>query len=134
MENKYLEYVLKCDPFATEHDVEKIVEINDWDLLIVFKDGRQFLYDTFNNYHKNKFYDDVNEITEEQEKREFAYRLRSIMNRKQITQADLAEMIGTTQTMISRYTIGQTIPSVIVLRKIAKALNCSMDDFFYKDI
>lgn len=134
MKSKYLQYILKCDPFATKDDIESVTEINDWDLLIIFKDGRQILYDTFNNFQKNKFYNSINEITEEQEKREFAYRLRSIMNRKGITQEQLAEIIETSQVMISRYTTGQTIPSVIVLRKIAKALNCSMDDFFYKDI
>lgn len=134
MESKYLQYILKCDPFATKDDIESVTEINEWDLLIIFKDGRQILYDTFNNFQKNKFYNSINEITDEQEKREFAYRLRSIMNRKGITQEQLAEIIETSQVMISRYTTGQTIPSVIVLRKIAKALNCSMDDFFYKDI
>lgn len=55
------------------------------------------------------------------------------MGRQGIGQEQLADMVGTSQTMISRYVGGGVIPSAIVLRKIAKALDCSMDDFFYKD-
>lgn len=132
--NEYLLYYINCvDPFATLADVKEIKEINEWDLLIVFKNGRKTLFDKFTGYYKDIFYDSIHEITEEQEKREFAFRLRSHMARNQITQEDLAEIIDTSQVMISRYVRGETIPSVIVLRKIAKALGCSMDDFFYKE-
>ena len=132
--NKYLfQYARMCDPFITEDDVAEYREINEWDLLITFKDGRQFIYDRFTNTHKNLHYDTICDLTDEQEKREFAYRLRSLMGRKFITQEQLAEMLGTTQAMISRYVRGEVIPSAIVLRKIAKTIGCSMDDFFDRD-
>lgn len=132
--DEYLwQYVLMVDPFAVEEDIIDIKEINEWDLLIIFKNGRKVMYDRFTGYYMNIFYDDVNEITEEQEKKEFAYKLRSLMNRNRVTQEQLSESLNTTQAMISRYVRGETIPSVIVLRKIAKILNCSMDDFFYKE-
>lgn len=126
------EYVLRIDPFATYEDIENIVEIDDWDLLVVFKDGRKIIYDRFNGYHKNIIHDNINELTEDQERKEFAYRLRSLMGRNKITQEMLADEINISRTMISRYVRGESVPSAIVLRKIAKILNCSMDDFFYK--
>lgn len=132
--NEHLwQYVTMVDPFATENEVAEIRELNEWDLLIVFHSGRKVILDRFTGYHKNIFYKDVNEITEEQEKREFAYRLRSLMGRKGITQNQLAEMINVTQVMISRYVTGEAIPNSITLRKIAKALDYSMDDFFYRE-
>ena len=49
-----------------------------------------------------------------------------------LTQEQLAESVDKSPVMISRYINGDSIPSVIVARKIAKALGCSLDDFFYK--
>lgn len=131
MSDNLWQYVMKVDPFVTKEDIIKLKELNKWDLLIVFANGRKVIYDRFNNCYQNIFYKDVNEITEEQEKKEFAYKLRSLMNRKWITQKQLAEDIGTSQVMISRYVRGEVMPSVLIVRKIAKALNCSIDDFFY---
>lgn len=133
MYEEFLQYILKCDPFATQDDVLEVRELNEWDLLIEFKDGRKMIYDRFTNYHKHVFYDNVHELTDAQEKKGFSYRLRTMMKRKWISQEEMAERIGVTQTMISRYINGQALPSVLVVRKIAKVLDCSMDDFFYKD-
>lgn len=132
--NEYLmQYVNLIDPLATEDDVVELKELNEWDLIVEFADGRKVIYDRFTGYFKNIFYDNIGEITEEQEKKEFAYRLRSLMNRNRITQEQLSEKLNTTQAMISRYVRGETIPNVITLRKIANILDCSMDDFFYKE-
>lgn len=130
MDSFLWQYVMMISPFIKEEDVEEIKELNEWDLLISLKDGRKFLFDRFTGYHKNVYYNNINELTDEQEKREFGYRLRSLMGRKWVTQEQLAEKIHTTQAMISRYMRGETIPSALVLRKLAKALDCSMDDFF----
>ena len=132
LENRLWQYVLKYDPFATKIDVVSIDELNEWDLLIKFRDGKKVIYDTYTNYYKEIFYNDIDELTDEQEKKEFAYRLRSIMSRNHITQYQLAELTNTSQVMISRYVRGESVPSAIVLRRIAKILNCSMDDFFYR--
>ena len=131
---KYLwQYVMSISPFIKEEDVESMEELNEWDLLITFRDGKRVMFDRYTGCHKNIFYDDVGVITEEQEKKEFAYRLRSLMGRKGYTQDRLAEETKMTQTMISRYIRGLAIPSALVLRKMAKVLDCSMDDFFYKN-
>lgn len=127
------QYIMAINPFIQEDEVESIEEISEWDLLITFSDGKKVMYDKHTGYHNEVFYDDVNELSEEQEKKEFAYRLRSLMGRRGIGQDELADMIGTSQTMISHYVSGRSIPSAIILRKIAKVLRCSMDDFFYRN-
>jgi putative transcriptional regulator len=133
MDNYNWQYVMKIDPFAKEEDVIEIKEINEWDLLITFKNGKKFIYDTFTNYYRGVFYETVDELTDEQEKKEFSRRLRILMKRKFITQEQLAELLGMTQTMISRYINGKALPSVLVVRKIAKILDCSMDELFYQE-
>lgn len=126
-------YALRVHPFVTKEDIEEIREINEWDLLIIFKDGEKIIYDTYTNYHRSLFYNNVNELTEEQEKREFARKLRNIMARKRYTQELMEELTGISQTMWSRYITGACMPSASRLRMIAKVLGCSMDDFFYDD-
>lgn len=126
-------YALMIHPFATKDDIEEIRELNRWDLMIIFKNGEKFIYDTLMNTHRLIFYENVNELTEEQEAKEFARKLLKMMQRKFITQEELAERIGTSQTMISRYITGECIPNYRVVVKLAKALNCMTDDFRYDD-
>lgn len=126
-------YLLKISPFLTKDDIEEVIEIGEWDLLFKFKDGRKIIIEMDTGFHRNLFYRDLNELTEEQERKEFGYALRTMMRRKFVTQENLAELIGTSQTMISRYMTGECIPGGIMLRKMAKALGCSMDDLFYID-
>ena len=127
------QYVMQINPFTKREEVEEIKELNNWDLLITFVDGRRILYDRCTGYFKNISYNNITELTDEQEKAEFAYMLRSLMMRKHITQEEMANRINTSQTMISHYMNGRTIPNVIALRKIAKVLGCSKDDFFNKN-
>jgi len=126
-------YLMRISPFIKKDEIEEVVRLNQWDLMFIFKDGRKIVYDTFTNYHRYVFYDDIKELSKEQEKIEFARKLRSIMQRKWITQDQLAERLGTSQTMISHYMTGRCIPTATTLRDIAKILNCSMDEFFYDD-
>lgn len=133
MSENLFQYARMCDSRITDDDVEEYVEINEWDLLIIFKDGRRFIYDRFTNAYKVVYYDSIDKLTDEQERHEFAYRLRSLMGRRWINQDQLAEMVGTSQVMISRYVRGEVMPNALMLRKIAKALKYSMDDFFDRD-
>ena len=126
-------YALKIDPFIKKDDIKVVKEINQWELLFIFQNGEKIIFDTDTGYHRNLFYRNINELTEEQERREFGYALRSMMRRKYISQEELAKNIGTSQTMISRYITGKAMPNILVGRKIAKVLRCSLDDLFYID-
>lgn len=133
MDEHLWQFVLSIDPFAKIDDVEEIQEINGWDLLITFRDGRKIFYDRYTGYYKKVHYDNINELTEEQEKREYAYRLRSLMGRAGVSQEELANRVNTYQSAISNYVSGKVAPNVIMARKIAKVLGYSIDDFFDYD-
>lgn len=133
VEKNLWQYVMRISPFIEKDEVAEIKELNTWDLLIVFKNGDKYLYDRCSDMHKYIRYDDINELTEEDERKEFAYRLRTMMKRNWTTQEELAKKVNITQAMISRYVTGEAIPNALTLNKISKALNCSMDDFFNKN-
>ena len=126
-------HALRINPFIKKDDIKEIKEIDDWDLLFIFKNGEKIIFETDTGYHRNLFYRNINDLTEEQERKEFGYALRTMMRRKWINQETLAEAVGTSQTMISRYMTGKVIPSILMGRKIAKVLGCSMDELFYID-
>ena len=127
------QYVMQVSPSAKRRDVLEIKELNDWDLLIIYRDGRRILFDRCTGYFKNISYKNINELTEEQEREEFAYMLRSLMKRNWVTQERLAEKAHITRTMISKYVRGEAVPNALTLNKIAKVIGCSMDDFFNKN-
>lgn len=123
--------LMRINPFIDESEIEEARMINEFDVLFVFKDGRRIIFNSDTNYFRDLYPED-HTLTDEQRKREFKMRLRTMMRRRGINQETLAELIGTTQTVISRYVTGESIPNFITLEKIAEALNCSTEDFRYK--
>ena len=63
----------------------------------------------------------------------FGDNLKDIRTKKNISQGELAEMIGVHATHISRYERNLTSPSVDVMKKIAEALNVTADQLIYGD-
>lgn len=45
-----------------------------------------------------------------------------------LTQTQLAEMVGVQQRDISRWESGNREPGVLIVKKMAQALGCSMDE------
>ena len=128
--HNYLPYI---DPFATEDDLIRAEMINEFEVLFEFKDGRKKVYDIMLHGFRG-FYTKDHVLTDEEWKLSFKTRLYKIMKHRQMTQEELAEAVGTSQTMITRYINGYCIPSIVMLAKIARALKCSVDDFLYKDL
>ena len=58
---------------------------------------------------------------------EFGNRLRQLRKEKNLTQQQLAELIGIKNGVISFYELGDRIPSPAVLRKLALALHVTTD-------
>lgn len=46
----------------------------------------------------------------------------------QMTQSDLAEAVGTTQAVVSRWESGAAEPSIASLRKLSQVFGCGLDD------
>lgn len=112
-------------------NIEEYFAINNYELLVKLKSGDKFVYDDYYRCVRFILYEN-DELTEEQEKREFKRNLRNMLRYKRITQSELAEMVGTTQSMINRFINGKSLPSFMMLRKLSKALDCHIDDLFYK--
>lgn len=103
---------------------------SEYELLVRFNNGDVFLYDdlehSFRLLPHNK-----NDLTKDEFKKEFGMRLYKKMFRKGLTEAELAERTGTTHQQISEYVVGKKIPGFYIIDKIAKALDCSADEFRY---
>ena len=112
---------------------KKVVAYNDrgWgELLVKLEDGRFLLYDDVE--HTIRYLPkDPDNLTKEECAREFGIRLQRMMDRRHVTQCDLSDITGIPQPLISHYTNGLTLPTFYNIDKIAKALNCSVDEFRY---
>ena len=75
---------------------------------------------------------DDSRLTEEECREEFGIRLYRLMYNKGITQPELSEMTGITQSNISNYINGRKTPSFYTVDKIARALDCSIEELRYK--
>lgn len=86
-------------------------------------------YLNFNQYKKELLKNPVARKEYDKLQPEFALIRAVISARKErkLTQAELAKMIGTKQSVISRLEIGQANPSVAVLKRIAVALKSKLE-------
>lgn len=57
----------------------------------------------------------------------FCHRLAAIRAERGMTQDELAEMSGVSRSSIAKYESGRHTPSVEIVAKLAKALDCSLD-------
>ena len=105
-------------------------ELNYWTVMFRLNDGDTVLYDDITKSIRTLPEND-RELTEEEYKKEFGLRLQQIMLRKCVTQLELSERTGIPQPMLSNYMIGKTSPSFYKVDMIAKALDCSIDEFRY---
>ena len=113
-----------------EDNIIEHYEINQWELFIRLRNNDQFVYDGFYNVIKFDSYGD--ELTDEQELKELRINLKKMLDRRFMTQEELAQEIGVDRVTVNRYLNGKRIPDAIVLRKIAKALKCSVIDLYYR--
>lgn len=121
-------YVINNNPFIKEDTIKSYKALNNHDLLIIYNNGIQEIYDTFSNVSRRVNHIETNNDSEM--RLAFRRRLQIIMNRKWITQDELARRINSTQQMISRYLTGQSIPSAITIKKIADALEVNVNEFY----
>ena len=61
----------------------------------------------------------------------FSKNLKEMLKESDMKQEELADEIGISQAMISRYITGQSLPGILTLVKIADVLDCLVDDLLY---
>lgn len=108
---------------AEEYSFDK----KTYELIAKLRDGRVIAYEEDNNTIRELPRDRDN-LTEEEWRKEFGRRLKRIMWMKSVSQTELSERSGIGQTLISRYISGKANPSFYNVSKIARVLNCSIDE------
>lgn len=61
----------------------------------------------------------------------FQIRLRQLMATKGFNQIRLADETGISKILINKYINGKTVPSILNLMKIARALGCTLDELLH---
>lgn len=122
--------VLKLNPDISKEKVKSYIDINDYDLLITYENNQRELFDTFENTRRYVPYEST-ALTTEQMRNGFKIQLKKIMERKNVIQEVLAYKVGVSQGMISKYLNGEALPGYVMLKKIADALECSIDDLYF---
>ena len=93
--------------------------------MVYHKDGSRVRYDCFNGdwfkWYPTDY--DISKRSEEQIIQDFKWRLKRTMTLRCIGQAQLAEMSGISQKTISNYLTGKSMPDILKLNKLARALD-----------
>lgn len=67
-------------------------------------------------------------MTEQEWREQFAENLKERLEEYGYSQRDLADIVGISESAISRYLYGQQVPKATVILNIAYALDCSVDE------
>jgi ribosome-binding protein aMBF1 (putative translation factor) len=106
---------------------------DEWALTVETSDGTVYLYNDMNNSIR-RLPAHPAYMTDDEIKKEFGLRLQYFLDRKGISQKELAERVGASSAQISHYVRGRYTPQFTMLDRIARALGCSMDDLRYTGI
>jgi DNA-binding XRE family transcriptional regulator len=103
---------------------------NDTELIAYLEDGSIILYDDLNGTIRN-LPQDSSDMTEGEFLFDFSIRLRKMIDVRGIPQNELAQQAGISPLTLSRYVNGRTTPNLYIADRIAKALDCSLDELRY---
>lgn len=134
MSSKYSEYTYDnfkaYFPFI-ERDVVECKSFGPFDLLVKLKDGTAYSYSDL-EHSIRKIPTDANEMTEQECRREFGYRLAQRLRLKGMTYEDLSKRTGISVNTIYNYISGKVSPTFYKVDRIARALDCSIDYFRFE--
>ena len=122
-------YVIDHYSDVKKDNIKSYMALNNFDLLIVYKNNVKELFDVYNGYRRYIPYE-TDALTEEEHRKEFPRLLNKMIHRKNISQKEFAEKLGITNTMVSRYLSGKSLPGYSLLKKMAKVLDCTVDDLY----
>lgn len=113
--------------------VERAIDIRGysiWETKITLANGEVYLFDDEKETVR-KLPDKPENLNEDEFMCEFGIRLKNMMHRKRINQFQLSTLSGIPQPRISNYINGRTTPSIYTVNKLAKTLNCNIDELVY---
>lgn len=101
-----------------------------YSILVTLDDGTRMEYNSFDNGIRNvtKFYicDSPDDVSEEQWRKEFGHQLRKAITDKGTSQEKVADKVGISRQMMSRYIRGVSTPSGYILNKLSEILQCDV--------
>ena len=130
LKNVLIENLARNFPIMAKCATKYIFSDDPWEVIVKRSDGMVVLYDDRTGV-VTKLPSDDNNMTPYECGIEFGRRLRKMMTKRQISQQELSEKTGISQSSISYYLTGQKLPSFYNLDKLARVLDCSTDDFRY---
>lgn len=113
--------------FFPDEKIVRVEKIRTDRIRIDLDDGKQYDYDSRLKILM-PVYAGHGESDDDAIIKEFVLNIFVEMKTRGVSQEDLADMTGISQATISRYTNGDSVPDLIALRKIARALGCSVSD------
>lgn len=105
-----------------------------WELTLYLKDGTRYIYNHRFDTIRALLKADACGYAEDVWSNEFASRLKFRMKENGMNQKTLADRIGVSQALISKYITGKAIPNSYQLSKIARVLGCSVSELIDFDI
>lgn len=101
-------------------------------LVVRCKNGKAYWFDELN--HSIRVLPNSSEDLDKDEFAiEFSKRVGKMLEARSMSQSDLAEKMNLGRSQLSRYLNGRSMPSFYMADRIAKALNCSLDELRYHD-
>ena len=98
-------------------------------ITIKLDDDSMFEYDSLDNSIRQVYFNDSG-IDETIVRKTFGNNLQKMLPFSGMNQQELADKVEVSRVMLSKYIRGKSVPSVIVARKIANALGCTVDELF----
>ena len=110
-------------------DAVDVEYIGRYELIVTVSDGTRYLYNDLDEGIRRL--PDRDNMTRQECASEFGYRLTNIMRFKNVTQEELSDITDIPQARLSEYITGRRMPGFYNVDKIARALDCSVDDLRY---
>lgn len=98
-------------------------------ITVKLSDGTLFDYSPMDNSIRRVRVDEY-ETDETVIRKEFGSNLQKLIPFSGMSKSELAEKVGITNAMLSRYISGKSMPSVSKAYHIAKAIGCRIDELF----
>ena len=110
-----------------------IVKWEPYDKLMIciyYDNGNKAYYDAVGNTVKNigRRQDDAEFIDDELFMKRFAWRLGSAINSTGLSRTEICERTGISKASLSGYLSGRTVPNMLFIHKLAKVLNCPVEE------
>lgn len=107
------------------NSIDKIIEINWYELWFKTQDGIEYLYDAEDNVIKML---DTEVSLQDKARIKIAVLFRTLMSKHKLTQSGLGKRMGLSSTTINNYMKASLIPSDYVMFKVSRTLGCGIDD------